>query len=159
MSLDDWILALHLLAAFVLVGAVVAAWVVVAAARSADGAAGVEAPLRLVPVIQPMTAIGGTGTLIFGIWLALSLEAYELWDAWIIVSLVLWVIAAATGETSGARYKKAGQRASELVRAGSGGPDAELDAMVRDGRAFAFHVVATVAALVILILMIWKPGA
>lgn len=159
MSLDDWILVLHLLAAFALVGAVTALWVVVLSARAAERPSQVEPPLRLVPVLGPMTAIGGAGTLIFGIWLALSLDAYEIWDGWIIASLVLWLLAAGTGETAGARYRRAGERAAQLVRAGTDGPDAELRAATRDGTTFALHVVASVAAIAILILMIWKPGA
>jgi uncharacterized membrane protein len=159
MSLDDWILALHLLAAFVLVGAVTAAWVTVLSARAADPPSQIEPPLRLVPVLGPLTAIGGAGTLIFGIWLAVSLDAYEVWDGWIIASLVLWLIAAGTGETAGARYKRAGEQAAELVRAGADGPDEDLRAATRDSTSFALHVVASVAAIAILILMIWKPGA
>jgi uncharacterized membrane protein len=106
-----------------------------------------------------MTAIGGAGTLVFGVWLAISLDAYEVWDGWIVASLVLWLIAAGTGETAGARYRRAGERAAELVRSGAEGPDAELRALVRDGRAMALHVIASVAAIAILVLMIWKPGA
>jgi uncharacterized membrane protein len=158
-SLDDWILALHLLAAFVLVGAVVALWVVVLRARAGDRPAAIEPPLRMVPVLQPMTAIGGVGTLVFGIWLAISLDAYDPWDGWIIASLVLWVVAAVTGETAGARYKRAGARAAELSRSAGDVPDAELTAMARDSRGLAMHAVASVAAVAILVLMIWKPGA
>jgi uncharacterized membrane protein len=158
-SLDDWILALHLLAAFILVGAIVALWVVVLRVRSADRPATIEPPLRMVPVLQPMTAIGGTGTLIFGIWLAISLDDYDPWDGWILASLVLWVIAAVSGETAGARYKRAGARAAEVTRSGADAPDAELTAMARDGRGLAMHAVASLAALGILVLMIWKPGA
>jgi len=159
MSLDDWILVLHLLAAFALVGAVTALWVVVLSARAADRASQVEPPLRLVPILAPMTSIGGAGTLVFGVWLAISLDAYEVWDGWILASLALWLIAAGSGESAGARYKRAGERAAELVRAGTDGPDAELRAATRDGTTFALHVVASVAAVAILVLMIWKPGA
>ncbi len=159
MSLDDWILALHLIAAFVLVGAVVALWVVVIAARASDRPAAIEPPLRMVPVLQPMTAIGGVGTLVLGIWLAVSLDDYDPWDGWILASLVLWGVAAATGETAGARYKRAGARAAELTRGGGDTPDAELTAMARDGRSLAMHTVASIAAIAIIVLMIWKPGA
>ena len=76
----------------------------------------------MVPVLQPMTAIGGTGTLIFGVWLAISLDDYEPWDGWILASLVLWVIAAVSGETAGARYKRAGARAAEVTRSGDDAP-------------------------------------
>ena len=41
--------------------------------------------------------IGAGGTIILGIWLALSFGGYDLWDGWIIAALVLWVIAAAAG--------------------------------------------------------------
>lgn len=159
MSLDDWIIALHLLAAFALVGAVTALWVVVLSARAADRPSRVEPPMRLVPLLAPMTAVGGAGTLIFGVWLAVSLDDYEVWDGWIVASLVLWLIAAGAGETAGARYRRAGERAAERVRAGADGPDAGLRAATRDGTAFALHAVASVAAIAILILMIWKPGA
>ena len=159
MSLDDWILALHLLAAFLLVGSVVALWVVVLRVRAADRPAAIEPPLRMVPVLQPMTALGGVGTLVLGIWLAVSLDAYDPWDGWILASLVLWVIAAVSGETAGARYKRAGARATELARSGGDVPDAELTAMARDSRSLALHAVASVAALAIIVLMIWKPGA
>jgi uncharacterized membrane protein len=157
-SLDDWILALHLLAAFVLVGAIVALWVVVLRVRAADRPTTIEPPLRMVPLLQPMTAIGGMGTLVFGVWLAISLDDYDPWDGWILASLVLWLVAAVSGETAGARYKRAGARAAELAKSGDA-PDAELTAMARDSRGLAMHALASVAALAILILMIWKPGA
>lgn len=159
MSLDDWILALHLLAAFVLVGAVVALWVVVLAVRSADRPAAIDPPLRMVAVLQPMTAAGGVATLVLGIWLALSLDAYEPWDGWIVASTVLWVVAAVSGETAGARYRRAGGRAAELARSGADAPDPELTAMARDGRSLGLHAVASAAAIAIIVLMIWKPGA
>ena len=159
MSLDDWILALHLLAAFVLVGAVIGLWIAIVAVRRADRPATAEPPLRLVPPLATMTAIGGVGTLVLGIWLAVSLDAYEPWDGWIVASIVLWLIAAATGETAGARYRRAGRRASELTRSGADGPDEELTALSRTGSAVALHAVASIAAVGILILMIWKPGA
>jgi hypothetical protein len=36
-------------------------------------------------------------TLGFGIWLAISLDAYHPWDGWIIAAIVLWAVAGGTG--------------------------------------------------------------
>ncbi len=36
--------------------------------------------------------LGAGGTIMFGIWLALSFGGYDLWDGWIIAAIVLWVI-------------------------------------------------------------------
>ena len=74
--------------------------------------------------------------LVFGIWLALYLDGYELWDGWIIAAIVLW-----------------------LVASGAGG---QLERSVREGT-FAgtrrLYVVMALASLALLIDMIWKPGA
>ena len=35
--------------------------------------------------------------LLLGIWLALEVDSYELWDGWIIAAIVLWLIASAAG--------------------------------------------------------------
>ena len=61
MSLDDWILALHLLAAFALVASMVGFWVVVAAARSAERPSGVQAALRLSLPFVVLNGIGAVG--------------------------------------------------------------------------------------------------
>ena len=95
----------------------------------------------------------------FGIWLAVSLDAYEVWDGWVIAAIVLWIVVAAAGERAGAEYARAEQRAEELLQAGSDGPNQEVRSLVRTRRGLALQAVATVAAVLILADMIWKPGA
>ena len=80
MSTDDWILALHLLAAFAYVGALIGFWAMLVAAWSAGRPSELLAVFRLNPVLNAAVAVGGVGTLAFGIWLAVSLDAYSLWD-------------------------------------------------------------------------------
>jgi hypothetical protein len=36
-----------------------------------------------------VVGVGLTGTLVFGVWLAISLDGYEPWDGWVIVAFVL----------------------------------------------------------------------
>jgi hypothetical protein len=158
-SLDDWILALHLLAAFTMAAAVFGLWVVVLSARAAERPSGVAAALRMLPPMGAMAGIGSVLTLVFGIWLAISIDQYEVWDGWIIAAIVVWLVASGAGERSGREYALAETRAHELTAGGADDPDPGLRALTRTSRGFALHAVATVGLIVVLVLMIWKPGA
>jgi hypothetical protein len=113
-GLDDWILALHLLAAFAVVGAVAFFVVVGIATRTAGRPSVVLAFSRLFKVPLVMIMVGMPATLVFGIWLAISLDAYHPWDGWIIAAIVLWAIAGATGSRGGQSQERAAQKAREL---------------------------------------------
>ena len=159
MSLNDWILSLHLLSAFSMMGAITFFTITMVAIRSAD------TPSRLM-AFQPMNKIGNVavfagvgGTIVFGVWLAISRDAYQIWDGWIIASLVLWAIAVESGRRVEAEYEPAAQRAAELAEAGRDEPDPELSTLVRTQKGLALHTISTVATVAILVLMIWKPGA
>jgi hypothetical protein len=84
---------------------------------------------------------GIAGTLIFGVWLAIYLDEYQVWDGWILGSLVLWAIGTGAGERSGRALTPVG------------------DVFPAWRRGVILHGVASVAAVLVLILMIWKPGA
>jgi hypothetical protein len=84
---------------------------------------------------------------------------HDIWDLWIIAALVLWVAAAAVGQRTGAAYLEGMNKAKELTAAGHEGPNAELLAVNRTQRGVQLHALASVIVLLILIDMIWKPGA
>ena len=138
MELYDWLLFLHVLSAFVLAAAITAIWVQVAATRA--DAALLDGPQagRFGGIAGPLAGIGGMGTIVFGIWLAIDLEGYDLLDGWILGSLVLWLIGTYTGERAGREFQR--------------GPEGRE-------RGLRLHIIASVAVLLILVLMIWKPGA
>ena len=159
MSLDDWILALHVLSAFAFVAGTVLFSVLIVAVRRTDSP---EGTIRMGPVVavgNAATGIGMGGTIIFGIWLAISLDEYELWDGWVIAALVLWVIAAGTGQRTGAAYMQGMTKAKELQSSGQTGPSAELLALNRTQTGLVMHALTSLVVLLILIDMIWKPGA
>jgi uncharacterized membrane protein len=158
-SLDDWILALHLLASFAFVGAILGFWAMVVAGWRTDRPGDVLAIFRLNPFLTVMVAVGSLATLVFGIWLALSLDAYEVWDGWIIAAIVLWLVVGAAGQRAGAVYARAQNRARELLDAGSDGASPELISLARSRQGLVLQAIATIAALLILADMIWKPGA
>ena len=130
MSLYEWLLFLHVLAAFLLVAGLAAyGALVVGAGDAAVGRA----------LTSPAAALwnaGGLGVLLFGVGLAFEVDSYELWDGWIIAAIVLWLVASAAG----------GRLAREL-REGT------------RGSARLLFAVMAVASFALLIDMVYKPGA
>lgn len=159
MSFDDWILALHVLSAFAYVAGLVLFWVLIIAVRRTDTPEGTIRMGPLVKIGNASVGIGAGGTIVFGIWLAFSVGGYDIWDGWIIAALVLWVLAAAAGSRTGAEYQAGMTKAVELAAAGQSGPSAELLAVNRTRRGVVLHALATLIVLLILVDMIWKPGA
>ena len=128
MSLYEWLLFLHVLAAFSLVAGLTAYGVLVLGGDAARRA--------LAPPAMALWNVGGLGVLVLGIWLALEVDSYELWDGWIIAAFVLWLVASG-----------AGGRLARMLR--EGGPD----------KASVQLAVMSLATLALLIDMVFKPGA
>ena len=135
-ELYDWLLVLHVISAFGIVAGVVANWTLVLATRAQ--VVGPEQAMRFGGIAGPMTGAMAGIAFLFGIGLVIEVDAYEILDLWIVVSLVLWLIAMVTGPMAGKSFQQ--------------GPS---------GRQKGIQLLAlnTVLVTVILILMIWKPGA
>jgi uncharacterized membrane protein len=147
------------LSAFALIAGLVLFWVLIVAGRNIDTPGDT---LRLGPVAKVGNAtvgIGMGGTILFGVYLAFAIDGYALWDGWILAAFVLWFVGAALGRRTGAEYVRAPKKAMELEEAGQTGPNAELLALNRTSRGVLLHSVTSLVALLILIDMIWKPGA
>jgi hypothetical protein len=80
---------------------------------------------------------------VLGIWLALDIDGYEIWDGWIIAAILLWVLA--TG---------AGSQVSRSVQPGDDDSAVALPAGVA-----AAHWARTLLVIALLVVMIYKPGA
>ncbi len=159
MNWDDWLLALHLLSAAAYGSAIILFWALIVAIRKTDTA---DETLRMGPMVKVGTVfvgIGVAGTIIFGIWLALSVRNYDIWDGWIIAAIVLWAIAGATGGRAGKEYERGMHKAQELQAAGQAGASPELVTVNRTQAGVLFHAISTLAFVLIVIDMVWKPGA
>ena len=159
MSFDEWMLAFHVLSAFAYIAGIVVFWVLIVAVRKADTP---EETIRLEPIVKVGNAavgIGAGGTILLGIWLAFSYGGYDIFDLWIILALVLWVAAAAVGSRTGMAYMQGMNKATELRTAGQTGPNAELLALNRTQNGLVMHALASVIVVLIVVDMIWKPGA
>ena len=142
--MDDALLFLHVLAAFLAVAAVVVFTVMVLSVRGGSAAADSPA-LRLTPVARRLWDIGGAGTLVLGVWLALKFDQYGILDGWIIAAFVLWAIAGFAGAKLGQAF----------YAARDGGDGA---ATLTSQRTMLMYALMTVAVTLLLIDMIYKPG-
>lgn len=158
MELNDWILAFHLLAAFALIGAEVVFTTMVVALWRSDSPTRVASTMFLARAGAAMIIVGTAGTVIFGVWLAIGLDAYKLWDGWVIVALVLWALGGYLGQKAGEGYTAGGELAEKLVAEGQTS-SAELANEFGASRAFWFHIATMSVVALLLIDMIWKPGA
>ena len=139
MDLYDWLLFLHVLSSFLVVGSLTALWALILA--SGSGAPGLPpaSAMRFGRIAGIVVGAGMGGAIVFGVWLAIDVDGYELWDPWILASLLIWLLAGWAGGEAGKAFERdpvAGRRAG-----------------------IRFQAVNSVAVLVILVLMIWKPGA
>ena len=139
MDLYDWLLFLHVVSAFLAVGALTALWALVLGTRAEAPLLAPDSAMRFGRAAGILVGVGMMGAIVFGVWLAIQVDGYELWDGWILASLLLWAAAGWAGTEAGKAF--AGDS--------SGGRAARI----------RYQVLNSVGLLVILVLMIWKPGA
>jgi uncharacterized membrane protein len=139
MDLYDWLLFLHVLSAFLLVGGLTALWALILGTRAPAPGVDAGAAMSFGRLGGILVGVGMVGTIVFGIWLAIEVDGYEVWDAWIVASLVLWAFGGWAG--------------------GKGGKEFAADPVAGRRAGIRFQGLSTLAVLAILVLMIWKPGA
>jgi uncharacterized membrane protein len=155
----DWLLFLHVTSAFALISAVVMASVLFVAARTRDVPSEVARLFRLMRLGDILGGVGSVGALIFGIWLAIDVKGYEVWDGWIIAAIVLWLVMGAFAGRTGKVINDIRNRARALAAEGGDVPNAELRSLVRDPRGLWLHAATAATVLLLLLDMIFKPGA
>lgn len=159
MSFQDWIFSLHLLTAATLVGGLVMSWILVIALRSVDLPQTTLDFNRVIMVATAAIAIGLVGTISLGVWTAILRPELRPWHGWAIGAIVLWGIATAALVRSFLEYAKPAQKARELIAAGESGPSRELTALNRTSTGLLLRALASAAVVLIVIDMIYKPGA
>ena len=159
MSRYDWLLFLHVFSAFALVAALTLYTVLIVSVWNKDVPGDVARLFSLQRVGDVLVGVGSIGVLVFGIWLAIDVKGYELWDGWIIAALVLWFVMGALGARTGKIYNAVRDRARALVREGDNAPSAELRTLVQNRQGLWLHAASVLVVLLLLIDMIFKPGA
>jgi uncharacterized membrane protein len=157
MSGYDWLLFLHVTAAFLILSGAVAIAVLQIAALRGSRPSEIALLLELARIPEAAINAGALGTLVLGIWLARHV-GYGLGEGWIVAALVLWAVSGALGYFGGSRYKRARLEAERLAQ-GEDQITPELGALLEDRLALAFSWGSGAAIVAILVLMVWKPGA
>jgi hypothetical protein len=131
--MTDALLFLHLLAAAALVTGLVAFTAI---------SLGAAVELSALRVYVILWHVGLVGVFLLGVALAIDIDGYHVWDAWVLIALALWMTVGAFGDKLPGAYKDAG------------GPGAVLPAgVVRS------HWITVVIVLLMLADMIVKPWA
>jgi uncharacterized membrane protein len=155
----DWLLFLHVLGAFLLVGGSVTAAALNLSALRRERPSEIALLLGLTRVAVFAIYGGVLLTIVFGLWLvSASPFGYGYGDAWVVAALVLWVFANAAGGAGGRREEETRKLAERLAAEGDA-PSAELSSRLRDPTTLALEYSSGLAVLLILVLMVWKPGA
>lgn len=159
MTFEDWIFSFHLLFAATLVGSLVMSWIVVVSMRTADTPDATLNLHRVGMVATGATIVGLGGVIVMGIWLAILRVDFHPWDGWVIGAIVLWCIATVALLRSFGEYAKPVEKARALATSGQKAASAELTALNRTSTGLMLRVLGSAAILVIVVDMIWKPGA
>lgn len=157
MSRYDWLLFLHVTGAFLVIGGAVMAGVFNFSALRTERPSDVVVFFRFARVAVAAIGVGMVLTLGFGLWLVHDV-GYGWGETWIVLALVLWVASNALGGIGGNRERKVRELAERLTAEGDA-PSPELSARLRDPVWLAVSWGSGIAAIAILALMIWKPGA
>jgi len=158
-TFEDWIFSIHLLFAATLVGSLVMSWIVVVSMRTADTPTATANLHRVGLVATVATILGLIGVIAFGLWLAVLRADFHPWDGWVIAAIVLWAIASVALLRSFSEYEKPVRVARALARSGQTASSPELTALNRSATGLVLRALASVAVVLIVIDMIWKPGA
>jgi uncharacterized membrane protein len=158
-SFTDWLLALHVLAAAALVSAEVIFTILAVSVRGLDRPSDVVRAFRLSRPGDALFAVGSTSTIVLGVWLALQIGEYALWDAWIVAAIVLWAVLMEMGRRTAKVYYAARDRAAELVAGGDDSPDPGLRVMLRSRTGALLQTASVLLVAALLVVMIYKPGA
>ena len=86
-------------------------------------------------------------------------EAFQVWDGWVIAAIVLWALATMAIVRSFVEYAKPVKKARALLASGESGANAELRALNRTSTGLVLRALASLAVVLIVVDMIWKPGA
>jgi hypothetical protein len=141
----QWLLGFHLVGAFLFLSGAVAVGVLHTAATMRERPSEIAFLLGLTRAAVTLVGVGSLATLAFGAWL-------------IATALVLFVVSAVLGGIGGRSARHARYLAERLASEGDE-PSEELRRVVRDPAARALNYASFAAAVAILALMIWKPGA
>ena len=157
MSTYQWLLVVHVTGAFFLIGGGAIAAALNLSAMRRERPSEVVLLFGLIRIAVVAIMVGGTLAFVFGLWLVHE-AGYGYADGWVIAAIVLLLLANAMGGAGGKRDERTAKFAKELAASGDA-PSAELQARLRDPVSLALSYGSGLVLVIVLALMVWKPGA
>lgn len=151
----EWALFFHLLGAFSFFAGLTVAAVGQTAARRRTRPSEIALLLGAARWGVLLVGLGTALVLGFGFWLV-HLAGYG-FEGWVVAALALLGLALVAGGIGGQAPKRARRLADRLSQEDE--PSPELERLLNSRAADALNVTAAAAAIAILVLMVWKPGA
>jgi uncharacterized membrane protein len=153
----QWLLVFHVTGAFLLLGGGALAAALNLAALARERPSEILLLFGLIRIAVVSIIVGALLAFVFGLWLVHE-AGYGYGDGWVVAALLLFILGNAMGGIGGRRDERTARFAQQLVAAGDA-PSPELRARVRDRLSLALSYGSGVLLVVVLALMIWKPGA
>lgn len=153
----EWALFLHLAAAFAFVGGSVAAAVLRLAAMRPSRPSEVALLLRSVRPVVPVVAGGLVLTVAFGLWLVDIVDA-DFGATWLTLTFVLVAWMLVVGTVTGRQDRHTRELAERLAN-DSDTPTDELGRRLRHPLNLTLSLTLLLAAVAVITLMVWRPGA
>ena len=142
MSTYQWLLVFHVTGAFLLLGGGAFAASLNLMALGRDRPSDIVLLFGLIRIAVVAISIGTVLAFVFGLWLVHE-AGYGYGDGWVVAAIVALIAANALGGAGGRRDE----------------PSAELRARVHDPISLALSYGSGLLLVLVLALMIWKPGA
>ena len=146
----------HLIGVILFFAGAAVAGVVATAAPRRQKPAEIAVILGLARPGAILLGIGGAVLLIAGFYLSGKIDGYG--QRWLEASILLFVIALVAGAWGGRRSRGTRAYAEGLAERGEG-DEATLRAMLSDRTTWVLYWASVVLSVVVLVLMVWQPGA
>jgi uncharacterized membrane protein len=156
-STYQWLLIFHVTGAFLLIGGGAIAAALNLSALRRERPSEIVLLFGLIRIAVVAIMIGTALAFVFGLWLVHE-AGYGYLDGWVIAAILLLILANAMGGAGGKRDERTAKLARELAASGDA-PSAELRARLRDPVSLALSYGSGLVLVVVLALMVWKPGA
>jgi uncharacterized membrane protein len=151
------LLFLHLVSAFLLVGGATIAGVAQVSALRRERPSEIALLLRLARPGALLTIVGALGTIVFGAALVADADI-GFGTAWVSAALGLWVVMMLLGGLGGRSARRARELAERLAAEGDR-PSDELRSLISHRPSLLLSYASGALVVVILVLMVWKPGS
>ncbi|HKG44616.1 MAG TPA: DUF2269 family protein [Gaiellaceae bacterium] len=156
MTTFEWLMVLHITGVFLLVGGGAMAAALNLMALRRERPSEVVVLFGLIRAAVVAIAAGALLAFVFGLWLVHE-AGFGYGDGWIVAAIVLFIVANAMGGIGGRRDERTAAYARDLA-AVDDAPSAELRRRVRDPISLGLSYGSGALLVVVLALMIWKPG-